>query len=83
MSGLRLVFCGTPQFAVPSLKKLLSLPEFEILGVFTQPDRPKGRGQEVSFSPVKEQALAANARIFQPEKIARTRGGATVARIGA
>ena len=69
MSGLRLVFCGTPQFAVPSLKKLLSLPEFQILGVFTQPDRPKGRGQEVSFSPVKEQALTANARIFQPEKM--------------
>ena len=53
MSRLRVVFCGTPQFAVPSLKKLLSLPEFEILGVFTQPDRPRGRGNEVSFSPVK------------------------------
>jgi methionyl-tRNA formyltransferase len=69
MSGLRLVFCGTPEFAVPALKKLLSLPAFEVLGVFTQPDRPKGRGHEVSFSPVKEQAAAANARIFQPEKI--------------
>ena len=69
VNRLRLVFCGTPQFAVPSLKKLLTLPEFEILGIFTQPDRPKGRGNEVSFSPVKEQALAANVPVHQPEKI--------------
>lgn len=64
-----MVFCGTPQFAVPSLKKLLSQPEFEIAGVFTQPDRPRGRGQEVSFSPVKEVALAAAIPVHQPGKI--------------
>lgn len=64
-----MVFCGTPQFAVPSLKKLLSLPEFEILGVFTQPDRPKGRGKEVAASPVKEVAAGAEIPIYQPEKI--------------
>jgi methionyl-tRNA formyltransferase len=64
-----MVFCGTPQFAVPSLKKLSSLPEFEIVGVFTQPDRPRGRGQEVSLSPVKEVALAANLPVHQPAKI--------------
>jgi methionyl-tRNA formyltransferase len=69
MSRLRMVFCGTPQFAVPSLKKLLSLPEFEILGVFTQPDRPKGRGKEVAASPVKEVAAGAGIAIYQPEKI--------------
>jgi methionyl-tRNA formyltransferase len=69
MSRLRMVFCGTPQFAVPSLKKLISLPEFEIAAVFTQPDRPRGRGQEVSFSPVKEVALAANLPVHQPLKI--------------
>lgn len=69
MSRLRLVFCGTPQFAVPSLHKLLSLPEFEILGVFTQPDRPRGRGQEVTFSPVKEVAVGANVPVYQPAKI--------------
>ena len=57
-----MVFCGTPQFAVPSLKHLLSQADFEIVGVFTQPDRPRGRGQEVSFSPVKEVALAAKFR---------------------
>lgn len=64
-----MVFCGTPQFAVPSLKKLLSQPEFEIVGVFTQPDRPRGRGNEVSFSPVKEVASAAGFPVYQPEKI--------------
>jgi methionyl-tRNA formyltransferase len=69
MSRLRLLFCGTPSFAVPSLQKLLALPEFEILGVFTQPDRPRGRGQEVSFSPVKEVALAGKIPVFQPPKI--------------
>ncbi len=69
MSRLRAVFCGTPQFAVPSLKKLLSLPEFDILGVFTQPDRPRGRGNEVSFSPVKAEAVTAGVPVHQPEKI--------------
>jgi len=66
---LRLVFCGTPQFAVPSLKLLLAQPDFEIAAVFTQPDRPSGRGQEISVSPVKEIALAANIPVHQPAKI--------------
>jgi methionyl-tRNA formyltransferase len=69
MSRLRIVFCGTPQFAVPSLRRLLSEPEFEMLGVFTQPDRPRGRGQEVSFSPVKETACSAQIPVHQPAKI--------------
>jgi methionyl-tRNA formyltransferase len=69
MTPLRIVFCGTPQFAVPSLKKLLSQPEFEIVGVFTQPDRPSGRGQEISFSPVKDIAFSAQIPVHQPAKI--------------
>ncbi len=69
MNRLRIVFCGTPQFAVPSLKELLSQPEFEIAGVFTQPDRPRGRGQEISLSPIKEVALAAALPVHQPETI--------------
>jgi methionyl-tRNA formyltransferase len=69
MTALRLLFCGTPQFAVPTLRLLLEQLDFEILAAITQPDRPRGRGQEVSFSPVKETALAANLKIFQPEKI--------------
>jgi len=66
---MRIVFCGTPQFAVPTLKHLLGQPEFEIAAVITQPDRPRGRGQEVSFSPVKEIATAAGIPVHQPEKI--------------
>ena len=66
---MRIVFCGTPLFAVPTLKQLLAEPDFEIAGVVTQPDRPRGRGQEVSFSPVKETALAASVPVHQPEKI--------------
>jgi len=69
VNRLRIVFCGTPQFAVPPLKHLLEQADFEIEGVFTQPDRPRGRGQEVSFSAVKEAALAANLPLFQPAKI--------------
>src|SRR5882762_5971583 len=66
---MRIVFCGTPQFAVPTLKHLLAQSDFEVVGVITQPDRPRGRGQEVSFSPVKEAALAAKLPVHQPEKI--------------
>ena len=69
MSPLRMVFCGTPQFAVPSLQNLLQQPNFEVVSVFTQPDRPKGRGQEISLSPVEEMALAAKLPVHQPAKI--------------
>ncbi len=66
---MRAVFCGTPLFAVPTLKHLLAQPDFQIVAIVTQPDRPRGRGQEVSFSPVKEIALAAGIPVHQPEKI--------------
>jgi methionyl-tRNA formyltransferase len=66
---MRIVFCGTPQFAVPALKHLLAQSDFQIAAVITQPDRPRGRSQEVHFSPVKETALAANLAVHQPEKI--------------
>jgi methionyl-tRNA formyltransferase len=66
---MRIVFCGTPQFAVPTLKHLLAQTEFQIVAAITQPDRPRGRGQEVSFSPVKETSMAAGIPVHQPEKI--------------
>ena len=66
---MRIVFCGTPQFAVPSLKYLLTQTDFEIVSVYTQPDRPRGRGQEISFSPVKEVAVAAGLDVQQPAKV--------------
>ena len=62
---------GTPEFAVPSLRTLLDYPGVEVVGVFTQPDRPKGRGNKVVPSPVKVVAAEANIRVFQPEKIRR------------
>ena len=69
MAPLRLVFCGTPHFAVPTLQHLLSQSDFDVAAVITQPDRPRGRGQHVSPSPVKEAALAAGVPVHQPEKI--------------
>lgn len=64
----KLVFCGTPQFAVPTLEKLAATG-FDIQLVLTQPDRPKGRGLELVASPVKQTALRLGLSIFQPEKI--------------
>ncbi len=66
---MRIVFCGTPEFAVPSLKRLLAEPDFTLEAVVTQPDRPRGRGQQVTSSPVKDLALEAGLHVYQPEKI--------------
>jgi methionyl-tRNA formyltransferase len=66
---LKIVFCGTPAFALPTLRILIAQPDFQIVGVVTQPDRPRGRGQEVSSSPVKDAALEAETSVYQPEKI--------------
>jgi methionyl-tRNA formyltransferase len=63
-----LVFCGTPQFAVPTLEKLVAAG-FQVHLVLTQPDRPKGRGLELVASPVKQAASRHNLPIYQPEKI--------------
>jgi len=64
----RIVFMGTPDFAVPSLRALLDAPRFEVAGVVTQPDRPAGRGQRVQMSPVKQVALRAGLPVIQPLK---------------
>ncbi len=64
----RLIFMGTPQFALPSLEALLTHGE-EVAAVVTQPDKPRGRGQVVSPSPVKELALAWNVPVLQPRKL--------------
>src|SRR6202040_2322460 len=66
---MRIVFCGTPAFAVPTLKAILVDPSHTVVAVITQPDRPRGRGQEVSFAPVKEVALEAGIPVRQPVKI--------------
>ena len=69
MPVTRIVFCGTPQFAVPCLKHFLTLKDFEVAAVFTQPDRPQGRDKAVVFPPVKQVALDAGIPVHQPEKI--------------
>lgn len=66
---MRLVFCGTPALAVPSLERLILLSRFEVAAVVTQPDRPRGRGLETVASPVKQTALAAGIPVYQPAKV--------------
>ena len=69
---MRIVFMGTPEFAVPSLEALTVLEDVKVVGVFTQPDRPKGRGNKLAASPVKDAALRAGIPVFQPERIRKT-----------
>ena len=64
---MRILFMGTPEFAVASLKRLVE-DGHEICGVFTQPDKPKNRGHKMTFSPVKEYALTQNLTVYQPLK---------------
>ena len=66
--GLKAIFLGTPGFAVPSLEAMAAAG-FDLLSVYTQPDRPKGRGQSVAMSPVKEAALRLNLSVQQPERM--------------
>ena len=68
---MRIVFMGTPEFAVPVLKALIR-EGYEVAGVFTQPDRPRGRGNRLAPSPVKTAALEAGIPVFQPERIRKT-----------
>ncbi|MBQ3104047.1 MAG: methionyl-tRNA formyltransferase [Oscillospiraceae bacterium] len=65
---MRILFMGTPDFAVASLKALVEAGH-EICGVFTQPDKPKNRGMKMTFSPVKEYALSQELEVYQPLKM--------------
>jgi len=66
---MRVIFCGTPEFAVPSLQRLAQEPGVSIEAVITQPDRPRGRGRKIAAGAVKEAALALGLHVFQPETI--------------
>ncbi len=68
MKDLRIIFMGTPEFAVESLKKLVE-GKFNVVAVVTAPDKPKGRGQKLSISPVKEYALRQNISALQPTNL--------------
>ena len=65
---MRILFMGTPEFAVEQLKRLVETGH-EICGVFTQPDKPKNRGMKMTFSPVKEYALTHGMEVYQPTKM--------------
>ena len=71
---LRIIFCGTPAFSVPSLIALASRPEFKVEGAVTQPDRPSGRGRSLTQSPVKLAAEERGIPLFQPAKIKTPEG---------
>jgi methionyl-tRNA formyltransferase len=68
VTRMRVVFMGTPEFAVSSLRALLT-SQYEVAAVFTQPDRPAGRGKQVQPPPVKQEAVRAGIPVFQPEKV--------------
>ena len=76
---MRVVFMGTPDIAATCLKKIID-DGFEVVGVYTQPDRPKNRGMKLAFSPVKEVALAHDLPVYQPENF---RADETVAQLAA
>ena len=65
----KIIFCGTPAFALPTFHQLLGQSDFQITGVVTQPDRPRGRGNSLAGSAVKEAAIAAQIPVYQPEKV--------------
>ena len=62
---MKIIFMGTPEFAVPSLENINR--NHEILSVYTKVDKPNARGKKINYSPVKEYALANNLKIYQPE----------------
>ena len=66
---MRIVFMGTPDFAVGSLKALAEAGKYEIVSVITQPDRPKGRGRQMLMTPVKEYALSQGYEVHQPQRV--------------
>jgi methionyl-tRNA formyltransferase len=72
--GMRVVFFGTPQFAVPSLSALIQHPDFDVVAVVTQPDKRRGRGSELSPSPVKAIAQAHQIPVIQPPNIKKSPG---------
>lgn len=65
---MRIIFMGTPEFAVQVLEAIVTAGH-EVVGVYTQPDKPKGRGKSMQYTPVKEKALEYNIPVFQPEQV--------------
>jgi methionyl-tRNA formyltransferase len=72
---MRIIFFGTPDFAVPTLQRLFAEPDLEVIGIVSQPDTRRGRGNQVTASPVKAAAIAhnANLQIWQPQRLKKDR----------
>ncbi|NES92426.1 methionyl-tRNA formyltransferase, partial [Okeania sp. SIO2B9] len=66
---MKIIFFGTPQFAVPTLEKLLTRPEIEVVAVVTQPDKRRGRGNKLIPSPVKSLAVSHSIPVWQPRRV--------------
>ncbi|MCF8009350.1 MAG: methionyl-tRNA formyltransferase [Halanaerobiales bacterium] len=66
---MNIIFAGTPEFAVPSLNKLADSDQINIIAVITQPDRRRGRGKKLKYSPVKKEALKRDLKVLQPKNI--------------
>ena len=71
---MRVIFWGTPSYAIPSLNSIIE-SNHKIVAVVTQPDKRRGRGKEVTPSPIKKRALELNLKVFTPENITSTFGG--------
>jgi methionyl-tRNA formyltransferase len=69
---MKIFFFGTPEFAVPTLEKLLNNPNFEVVGIITQPDKRRGRGNQLTPSAVKQVALTHNLPIWQPKRLKKS-----------
>ena len=69
---MKIFFFGTPEFAVPTLEKLLNNPNFEVMGIITQPDKRRGRGNQLTPSAVKQVGLAHNLPIWQPKRLKKS-----------
>ena len=65
MKSLRIVFMGTPDFAVPALQALVQAT-YDVVAVYTQPDKERGRGKQITYSPVKAQARQLGIPVYQP-----------------
>ena len=80
---MKVIFFGTPQFAVPTLEQLIYHPDFEVLGVVTQPDKRRGRGNQLTASPVKAVALAHQLPVWQPNRVKKHKPTLTHLRLAA
>ena len=65
----RVVFMGASDFGIPAFEALVAHPEYDVVGLVTQPDRPAGRGRKVSASPIKEMAVSSGVPVLQPRRL--------------